>query len=131
MQNNDGVFLACFLILLSIWKRLTLEVFIVKDFIMLSVQTLCDSQCNLKRFSEITIEYSYSMVTFSVLVVCDVIVFMELLISYIFKGTWEICHSKWKSVIQNEYVLKFDQLSLRHKTATGRKKNEESLQLMG
>lgn len=43
---------------------------------------------------EITIEYGYSMVPFSVLVVCDVIVFMELPISEIFKGTLKVCHSK-------------------------------------
>lgn len=43
------------------------------------------------------------MVTFSVFMVCDVVVFMELLNSYIFKGTLEI-------ITLNEYVLKFDQL---------------------
>lgn len=48
----------------------------------------------------------------------------------IFKGTLEIYHSEWKSVTLNEYVLKFDQLSLRQKTATWRR-NEESLQLVG
>lgn len=68
------------------------------------------------RFSEVTIKSSYSVVTFSVFAVYDVIVFMELPDSYIFKGTLEIYHSEWKSVTLNEYVLKFDPLGLRYKT---------------
>lgn len=77
----------------------------------------------MQRFSKVSIRFSYSLVTFSVIVVCDVIVFIELLISHIFKGTLEIDHSEF--VTLNKYVLKFDQLiSLRHKTATWRR-NEE------
>lgn len=58
------------------------------------------------------------MVTFSVFVVCDITVFIELSLSYIFKGTSEVCHPESKSVTLNEYVLKFDELSLRHRTTT-------------
>lgn len=51
----------------------------------------------------------------------------KLSVSYIFKGTSEVSHPESKSV--NEYVLKFDQLSLRHKTATWRRNRE--FKLMG
>lgn len=88
--------------LLSTWKKLTLELCIVKDFIMYpsTIPWSASHILNLERFSEVTIKYSYFMVTFSVFVVCDVIVFMELPTSYIFKGTLEasypesVCHSK-------------------------------------
>lgn len=115
MQNN--------VFLLSIWKNLTLELCIVKDFIMyLSKHYPMASKSylsNLQRFSKVTVRFSYSMVTFSVIVVCDVIVFIELLNFYIFKGTLEIYHSELKSVtkykIGRAHQLKTQNSNLKEK----------------
>lgn len=75
MQNN--------VFLLSIWKKLTLELCIVKILSCIYPSTILWPAShilnNLQRFSKVTIRFSYSMVTFSVIVVCDVIVFTELL----------------------------------------------------
>lgn len=116
MQNNF------FFFLLSTWKKLALELCIVEDFYHISIQALSHVSKSYFKLPGESFRSNYQVqlfqVTFSVFVVCDVIVFIELFTSYIFQGTLEVSHPESKSVTLNEYVLKFDQLSLRHKTAT-------------
>lgn len=94
-MQNSGVFCLSY-------GKINIGTVYSKRFYYVSIQALSHDQqvifWTTWRFSEVTIKSSYSVVTFSVFVLCDVIVFMELPNSYIFKGTLEIYHSEWKSV---------------------------------
>lgn len=77
---------------------------------------------NKQSFSRGAIEYHCPMVPF-----ISVIVFIELLISEIFRGIVEVCHSKRKFISLSDFMIKFDKLSLKQKTATWRRRMTNGL----
>lgn len=66
--ESFNVFLCKIVFLLSIWKKLTLELCVVKDLLRVYPSSIPWSAShilnNLQRFSKVTIKFSYSMVTF-------------------------------------------------------------------
>lgn len=67
------------------------------------------------------------MVTFSVIVVCDVIVFIEWLNSFIFKGTLEMYHSELKPVTLNKHAKIWPARQLKTQNSNLRRNEEFTL----